>query len=832
MAAVTQLVPNLLGGVSRQTDDKKLDGQVVDIVNGYPDPTYGMVKRASTAYLWTMNQPDGTPFNEGDLADAFWFYAESRTEVTNENNAQYPFRQVGDVFTHPYIACIKNAEVYVWDSLTGTPQTVINTGRDYLTRPDNTYYGYGDFHARTILNTVIICNRKVKTEMIKNNTTFTKGLVGTVRINSVVPETEYTIIIDGTNYTYTSETQTSAEEILNGIEDVIPAQFTHKRYKTSVEIKSNTPFTLDNRDSSNNSLLNTYQDTCLTPDLLASPSEVGRLVEIIGDKGSSSDNYYLEFTEGSSWTETINPTVDFDPNASTLPHRLYINEEGNWEFGRVDYTHRLVGDDENNPIPSFIGERINSSFFYNNRLGFLSGANVIMSQAKDVYNFFGISQLTVSDADPIDINANSTRPTELYEVVVQQQGILLFGTRQQFWLNAPDTGVLTPSTALIKAISSYESEINISPLDIGTTIGFVSKSPDYSKLMVMEGQGDQIDPTVVEISKVVTGWLPNTITSMAVSPQNSFVALTGNEDKNMYIYRFYNDGSEDKMQAWTKWEMPGTIQTLSIMNDTVFSVTLQGGRYCTSWVSINSLDKSGPQFSDDTFKPGGPFLDFLSSPSTTQYYKASNTTRFYTKFPLIPGREGMMVLTLPVDNSRSGAASQVELIERMSPMPRTTDDDPGYYKECNQGTDGVGSYFEVNGDFRDYRNSVSIGYSYNYEVVLPKFYYKLPAKSGASDYTAHLNINRVKFAVGLTGAITFKLKAKGSDEWVDIQHVTDADYYEADTDPLETEQLFTVPVHQRNKNFQLKVTSDLPFPVSLVSMMWEGQYTPRFYRRS
>ena len=39
MAAVTQLTPNFLGGVSRQTDDKKLDGQVVDI-NGYPDPTW------------------------------------------------------------------------------------------------------------------------------------------------------------------------------------------------------------------------------------------------------------------------------------------------------------------------------------------------------------------------------------------------------------------------------------------------------------------------------------------------------------------------------------------------------------------------------------------------------------------------------------------------------------------------------------------------------------------------------------------------------------------------------------------------------------------------
>ena len=266
-----------------------------------------------------------------------------------------------------------------------------------------------------------------------------------------------------------------------------------------------------------------------------------------------------------------------------------------------------------------------------------------MSQAKDVYNFFGISQLTTSAADPIDINANSTRPVELYEVVIQPQGILLFGTRQQFWLSSPETGVLTPTSSVIKAISSYESDINISPLDIGTSIGFVSKTPDYSKLMIMQGQGDQVDPTVVEISKVVTGWLPDSINRMTVSPQNSFVTLTGKDDKNLYIYRFYNDGAEDKMQAWTKWEMPGTVQALTIANDMIFTVTLQGNRYCTTWLSLNSLDKSGPQFSDDEYKPGGPFLDFESTPKSV-FLTNDRATRFYTKFPLIEGKKPIMVL--------------------------------------------------------------------------------------------------------------------------------------------------------------------------------------------
>ena len=170
MAAVTQLTPNFLGGVSRQTDDKKLDGQVVDIINGYPDPTYGMVKRGSTGFLWTLTRPiSERPFEEDELEDAFWFYAETKTEVTELNKEQYPLRSVGDIFNHPYIACIKDGQVYVWDSLTGKPETVFNSGSNYLRRPDGTFYGAADFHARTILDTTIICNRNKKVEMVEND---------------------------------------------------------------------------------------------------------------------------------------------------------------------------------------------------------------------------------------------------------------------------------------------------------------------------------------------------------------------------------------------------------------------------------------------------------------------------------------------------------------------------------------------------------------------------------------------------------------------------------------------------------------------------------------
>ena len=65
-----------------------------------------------------------------------------------------------------------------------------------------------------------------------------------------------------------------------------------------------------------------------------------------------------------------------------------------------------------------------------------------------------------------------------------------------------------------------------------------------------------------------------------------------------------------------------------------------------------------------------------------------------------------------------------------------------------------------------------------------------------------------------------------------IQPVQEANLYLADDVPMSDQNVFTVPIHQRTDNFTLRVFSDSPFPVSLTSMMWEGNYSPRYYTRT
>ena len=70
------------------------------------------------------------------------------------------------------------------------------------------------------------------------------------------------------------------------------------------------------------------------------------------------------------------------------------------------------------------------------------------------------------------------------------------------------------------------------------------------------------------------------------------------------------------------------------------------------------------------------------------------------------------------------------------------------------------------------------------------------------------------------------------DEWYELAPSQMANEYLADDVPLDESRVVQIPIHQRSKNFSLRIFNDSPFPVSLNSMMWEGKYSPRFYRRT
>ncbi len=845
MPAVTQLVPNFLGGVSRQNDDKKLLGQVTECINGYPDPTFGLLKRPGMQHTNVLKKADGTAFTKAELDGAIWFFIERDSAGS-------------------YVGAIKGSNIYVWTTTDGTFCTITNNAASYLTGTTQK-----DYHFRSVQDVTVITNKTVTTAMQPNGT-FVSGSVATLNLTSLISTYVYSTIIQGVTFSATAQNATTYDDMLlfdsgnvnashhlvDSIKAGIEAQHTAgnadfagswylEGYTTSLVIKrtngsnqvvtdysapSGTPvaFTIDAKGGPDNSALEAFEDSVTDISKLPVESFHDHNVQVL-NSASAEDDYYVKFVAFDGvkgrgyWQETVARTASPGLNAATMPHQLANTGPTTFTFGPLTYTDRKTGDDVTSPIPSFIGFPIQSTFFYSNRFGILSEDNVFFGSANDSFNFFVKSATTQVATDPIDLNVASIRPVTLSEVLPSSQGLLLFSARQQFQVYASDSNILTPTTSIIKDLSNYEMDSDIAPVDVGSTSAFITKVPGYSKLFTMQLRDVDQGPLVVDISKVVLEWIPEGIDSLTVSPQNSIIMLVDNSTSYLYLFRYFNTGEKDLFQAWTKWQLPGTIQTADIINDSVFIISQQEDEYTLGKIVLDEIP-TGSSVAGATTITGNTCLDMATRPvqpavgvNAVVYDSTNEVTKIYVPYTPFRNTKGVMLLTVPTADVGTTAV---------------VDADAGFYLEAVERTEiGTGyHYFEVKGDYSSYADGIVVGYNYDFEVTLPKLYYKKDPNT--SDYTATLTISRVTFSVGRTGPVLFKVKADGSDEWKNVEYVTDANIYKADSSPITSEHLFTIPIHQRNTNFELKVTSNFPYPVSLVSMTWEGNYSPRFYRRA
>ncbi len=855
MPAVTQTTPNFLGGVSRQNDDKKLINQVTECVNGYPDPTYGLLKRPGMEHVNVLKKANGDAFTKSELADAAWFFID-RDDAGS------------------YIGAIKGSNIYVWTKDDGTWCTVTNNGASYLTGTKQS-----DYHFRSVQDVTVITNKTVTTAM-QAVSTYVANSVGTVKLTTLTASQKYSVTIQGIKSEVEAQSTTTYDDFLvyNGnvntnhhLVDAIHATITAQHgsnadfngtwyleaYPNSLVIKRTTgqtgsgttnaivtdystpvgtplAFTLEGKGGVGNLSLEVFQDSVQNASDLPAESFDGHHVQI-NNTSSADDDYFLKYEALNDpasgkvkrgkgyWKEAVARDVSPGLNASTMPYQLENTGATTFTFNPISWTDRQVGDANTNPDPSFIGYTITSTFFYSNRFGVLSEDNIFFGAANDSFNFFVKSALAQTDADPIDLNVASVRPVVLNDVLPSPQGLLLFSARQQFQVYSASATTLTPKTTVIRAISNYEMDSRIPPVDVGTTTGFINTVPGYAKLFTLQLREIEQSPLVVDISKTVLEWIPDTIDNLSVSPQNSVLLMGDRDASYIYLYRFYNNGEQDLFQAWVKWELPATIQAVDIIDDDVIVVSQHEDEYTIGKIVLDQIP-TGDVVATATSTTGNPCLDMATRPvkphasvDAVVYDSTNDLTKIYVPYTPIDEKQAIMLLSVPTADVGTDSA---------------IDADAGYYATAEERTEsGTGyRYFEVKGNFTDYADGIVVGYGYDYEVTLPKFYYR--PQPNVTDFTAALTVSRVKFSVGRTGAIRFKVKADGSNEWKNVEHTTDGDYYNADSNPVKAERQFIVPIHQRNTNFELKVTSDFPYPVSLVSMMWEGIYSPRFYRRA
>jgi len=936
MASVTQRINSYLGGVSKQSDDKMLPGQVRECYNGFPDATYGLTKRPGFEHI--VNLGTGTTYDDGK-----WFYikrdddeeyvgiiipatitlvnngtsgATNKTNVSTTTSGsgtnltvdliadggvvtEIKINRPGDNYDNGDTITIAAADagtsvdvtgtfvvgdINVWNAVNGNVCTVTYPdGKGYLTGTKDNY------KIITVQDTSIIINSAV-TVGVQATPSWYPHRVASVEIQYVTASTTYTIdiTINGVTKTatYTTPSSADANTILIDLENDINvmtgdhAQLTVTRLANSLEIVSTIDMDIHAEGGLDNKALTAVEDEVATVAGLPVKSVQDRLIKII-NSDVAADDYWAKFVahDGVSgegyWEETRAPNVSPGLDNATMPHELVNTAVDTFIFKQISYENRLVGDDETNSDPTFVGEAITAGFFHNNRLGFLSKDNVIMSQSGDFYNFYFKSAQTTLESDPIDISCSSIKPTALHAALPTAQGVILFSENQQFVLFA-DAGVLTPSLATIRALSNYEMDRKIEPVDAGTNINFITKTPGYSRVFSMITRGQQENPQILDLSRVVKEWISPNVDQLISSPQNSMIAMTGQGLNEVFLFRYYNDGKENLMEAWVSWLMPGTVQFIVTNSDDMYAVTKQGNQFVLSKAALSQSPEQAIIVNNQGQKVN-PCVDLYAPASSVVYDSVNKLSKCY-----LPYNDVSSLTPIIVIKGNTSSGSFVE---------------SGFTITPERDSDGTGPYFIVPfKDLTSVASDVIVGFKYNFDVELPRTYFRPDPR--VTDFTANLTIARMKFAVGLSGMMSFKLEQQGrlpyevkftgdgstttytfnkrdldyvnrSDvlvtvngvnetafsftndttivfssapaadaeikfyikDWFTVQPVIEANSYLANDVPLDNETVFTIPIHQRTENFRLKMFNNSPFPVAVNAMMWEGNYTPRFYRR-
>jgi len=297
----------------------------------------------------------------------------------------------------------------------------------------------------------------------------------------------------------------------------------------------------------------------------------------VANSGSLEDDYYVRFSGANdsdgqgTWEEWRDPGVEIQIDAATMPHIMFRQTDGSFLVCPTAYDDRMVGDTTTNPTPSFIGARINNITLFRNRLGFLSNQNLILSRPGDFFNFFVSTALAITAKDPIDLSAASPNPATLFDSIEVNTGLVLFSRTEQFMLTT-DNDVLSPETAKINFVSSFNYNEDVSPFSLGTTIGFLNDEGSNTRLYEMSNPPREGQPEVIEQSKIISNLYPTGINRIATSKNNTIVLTAASGSRDVYGYRYYNTTERRLQSAWFKLRMSGDVIYHTIIRDTYWAI--------------------------------------------------------------------------------------------------------------------------------------------------------------------------------------------------------------------------------------------------------------------
>ena len=764
-------------------------------------------------------------------------------------------------------------------------------------------------HEGVSIHTAFACSYNRQIVLLHGGEGWEVGDEVTVTLDQAQTSYDYTVIVDEietsapknnikavrpTPTPFDADTAVTVDSIIGGIiAELSGTGISHKVIGTGIYLYSDSTFNVEILEKD---LMRVMQSEINDVSELPTQCSDGYIVKVANSRDSDEDDYYLKFVgEGGkdgpgAWVECPAPGIVKGLDATTMPHVLQRQADGDFLVKKYTWEDRLVGDDNTNPLPTFAdgSSKINNVLFFRNRLALLSGSNVILSRPGELTtpSFFGKTALAVSSVDPIDISSSSEFPSDLFDGIETTAGLLVFSTNQQFLLSS-DAEILNPDTAKLRSVCTYNYNKNLPPISLGTTVGYLDNSGKFSRFNEMLGIQREQEPLVGEQSKIVPTLLPKDLDLLTNSRENQLVLFGKTDTDIVYGYKYLVSGNERPQQAWFKWKFNNPLkyhfiiddnyylldtdnflQKVSLMqtdvdpsiDETVGSDTSNYLIHLDNWITV-----SGGSYNNSTklttFTNQATWLPSVTTPNGKLVIVDIDTNSVrvgrYADCTLLnnnpnddftlPGDWSREVISITVTNGGSnytsapsvsitgggGTGAEATASIANGAVTAITLTNNGYNFTSAPTVSisgGGGSSAAATAAIHD--GSYYMGYLYEYHVHFPHFYLtQVQGKQAKADVNSSLIIHRIKLNFGKSGLYTTTLYRKDKADYSETYESSISDEYSVSDAPYLPEQVQTVPVYEKTDNVEVILKSSHPAPATLNALTWEGDYSQRNYKR-
>lgn len=614
MPLIQQTIKNLIAGISQQPPKLRHAEQLEEQINGFSTEAGGLQKRPPTQHVRRLpalplktkvhliNRDETERYIVAFTGDSLKIFDINGNEKTvkMENGADTyvtcsePNKELKAITVADHTFIVNTTKVVEMDTTNKSPNAweeqgaliVIRQGqygRKYKVNIKDQSYVYetpdgGAASHSTMIATDYITNQLFEKlagtfkrtfesltdeELNKYNITKKKESYYTGRDDRLVTRTYY--IYKGKAY---SKMDTFAPE---GVQGIIVIKGTNW-IQLIGDLKD-----LSVSDGFNGEALKLFTNTTPRFEILPSTAPSGYTVIVKGEKASD-DDYYVKYDiDQKLWTETTKPNTEINYNKSTMPYILRREADGTFTCTTADWNERKTGDEDSNPTPSFVNNKINDIFFFRNRLGIISGEAVNLSRTSDFFNFWVDSATAIVDTDPIDLQVSHNRVSTLYNAVPFNQDLYLFSAQTQFILRAE--GVLSPKTAVIDQVTEFDADTWVKPIGVGRNLYFTAHKTDFTTVQEYFAVADSTtQKNATDVTGHVPNFLKNSIYSLkACNNENLLIALSDNQRDTIYIYKFLFLNDSKAQASWSRWTFDGELIGADFINSVMYLVINRGG---------------------------------------------------------------------------------------------------------------------------------------------------------------------------------------------------------------------------------------------------------------